>query len=135
MSENSSDGNLSQARKAPEASLQILGDTSPTPPFLLSGDENLGAGRRLSREFYSFFLLGAHYPLNSAGKQQTAQGLPHCPQAARCVLLDPHINSPSSKVIGKGYLLCPASKSNSVVEKRVPLADSLKFTEGDIRKY
>lgn len=78
---------------------------------------------------------GAHYPLNSVGGQQNTRGLPRCPRAAPSLLLDPQIDGISSKVIGKGYLLCPASKSNSVVEKRVPLGDSLKFTEGTIRKY
>lgn len=35
----------------------------------------------------------------------------------------------------QSYLLCPASKSSSVVEKRVPSADTLKFFEGEMRKY
>lgn len=79
--------------------------------------------------------LWAHYPLNLAVRQQNAPGLPSCPQAVLCLLLDLQINCTSNKVISNAHLLCPASKSNSVVEKRVPLADILKFFEGLVRKY
>lgn len=134
---SSSDSCLSQARKAPRQFSRFLGRLLPSlhsyyvEMKIWDGEGGL-PDNCLSP---SSFGGGAYCPLNSVGGQQNTRGLPRCPRAAPSLLLNPQIDGTSTKVIGKGYLLCPASKSNSVVEKRVPLADSLKFTEGTIRKY